>query len=220
MSRVASVALWQLYDCPNGWQWSNPGWYVVPMAGSEATLDDMLSQWLAVKQPWMICCPNGWQWSNPGWYVVPMAGSEATLDDMLSQWLAVKQPWMICCPNGWQWSNPGWYVVPMAGSEATLDDMLSQWLAVKQPWMIWINLWPWTWPLWGSLNYCRLWKHACFFWNLYPCISAAVWYSLSKFGWMHLCVINYDHVSPCCCKYNSFGFIEAMKYGNVCQGPH
>ena len=56
--------------------------------------------------------------------------------------------------------------------------------------------------------------------NLYLCSSATVRHLLSTFVYMYFYYIHYVSFNPCCCKWSSFGCIEAMKCGCPRHGPH
>ena len=56
--------------------------------------------------------------------------------------------------------------------------------------------------------------------NLCFCNAETIRYSLLKFGHVHLCGIDYTHLSPHCCKCNSFGCITAIICSSACHGPH
>ena len=56
--------------------------------------------------------------------------------------------------------------------------------------------------------------------NLCLCNAATIRYSQLKFGYMHLCGMDYKYFSPHCCKCNSFGCTAAIRCGDACHGPH
>ena len=56
--------------------------------------------------------------------------------------------------------------------------------------------------------------------NLHLCNTAAIWYSLSKFGHMHLCGLDYKCFQSHCCNCISFGCTVTIICGNACHGPH
>ena len=56
--------------------------------------------------------------------------------------------------------------------------------------------------------------------DLCLCNAATIRYSQLKFGYMHLCGMDYKYFSPHCFKCNSFGCTATIRYGNACGGPH
>ena len=52
------------------------------------------------------------------------------------------------------------------------------------------------------------------------CNVATIRYFLFECGLVHLCGIDYENLSPHCCKWNSFGFTGSRRCGSACHGPH